>query len=272
MQGISRKLRFAKKTIGFVPTMGAFHKGHLSLIKKARLDCNTVVVSIFVNPIQFGPNEDFEQYPRDLDKDCAMVSEKGVDLIFAPEVSKFYPDGFCTYVGVEKLGEILCGTHRSGHFRGVTTVVAKLFNIIRPTVAYFGQKDYQQAVIIKKMVRDLSFDTDIEILPIVRKKDGLALSSRNAYLDKQEKKIAPQLYQSLKTARELILSGERDVDNILSQMSYVIEPSVKIDYMSIHDCETLERVNTLNSGKILIALAAVVGNTRLIDNILLDIP
>jgi pantoate--beta-alanine ligase len=272
MQTISRKLRLSKKTIGFVPTMGAFHPGHLSLMKKARLGCDTVVVSIFVNPIQFGPNEDYEQYPRDFDRDCSLASKDGVDLIFMPNERRFYPDNYSTYVEVEKLGNALCGTSRPGHFRGVTTVVVKLFNIVRPNVAYFGQKDYQQALIISKMVRDLSFDVEIEILPIVRRRDGLAMSSRNAYLNKEEKRNARQLYQSLKVAEKLIMDGERNADTILSQMRQVLEPVARIDYLTISDSQTLQLLNNLDSGKILVALAAFIGKTRLIDNILLDIP
>lgn len=272
MHSISRKFRLSKKTIGFVPTMGAFHPGHLSLMKKARLDCDTVVVSIFVNPIQFGPDEDYEQYPQNMDRDCSLASESGVDLVFAPDNKKIYPDNYCSYVEVEKLGNVLCGASRPDHFRGVTTVVAKLFNIVSPDVAYFGQKDYQQTVIIGKMVQDLCFDVEIEVLPIVREKDGLAMSSRNAYLNKEEKRIARGLFQSLKTAEKIIMDGERDVGRVISQSRQVLEPTVKIDYLQICDSRNLQPLTNLKSGKILVALAAFVGKVRLIDNILLDVP
>lgn len=274
MQTISRKFRLAKKTIGFVPTMGAFHKGHLSLMKIARLSCDTVITSIFVNPIQFGENEDYKQYPRDLNTDCSLASDAGVDLIFMPNEDTFYPDDYSTYVEVEKLGNTLCGASRPGHFRGVATVVTKLFNIVRPDVAYFGQKDYQQGLIIQRMVRDLSMDVEIKILAIIRDKNGLALSSRNASLSKEEKKAARCLNMSLKTAEKLILGGERDGKSILYQMRQVIEPhpQAQIDYLAICDSRTLQLLNKLDSGKVLIALAVFIGKTRLIDNILMDVP
>lgn len=271
MQTISRQLRQSKKTIGFVPTMGAFHQGHTSLMKKAKLGCDRVVVSIFVNPLQFGPNEDYQQYPRNLERDFTIASEEGVDLIFLPENKKFYPEGYSTNVEVTKLSNVLCGSSRPGHFRGVTTVVAKLFNIVKPNIAYFGQKDYQQALIIRKMVRDLAFDVEIEVLPIIRRRDGLAMSSRNAYLSKEEKRNARLLYQSLKTAEKIIGDGERDVNNILLQIRQVLEPTVRIDYIKICNSQTLEPLTTLSSGRVLVALAAFVGKTRLIDNILVDI-
>ncbi len=272
MQTISKQLRQSKKTIGFVPTMGALHPGHMSLIKKARRDCNTVIVSIFVNPLQFGPGEDYEQYPKDMERDCSLAREEGVDLVFAPDHHSFYPQGYSTHVEVGDLGDALCGEARPGHFRGVTTVVAKLFNVVRPNVAYFGQKDYQQSLIIRKMVDELAMDIEIEVLPIVRRRDGLALSSRNAYLDKEQIRTARLLYQSLKKAQELILNGEREISSILSQSREVLEPMVQIDYLSICDYHTLQPLTQLDSGKVLIALAGFVGKTRLIDNILVDIP
>lgn len=272
MHTISRQQRLTKETVGFVPTMGAFHPGHVSLMKKAKLGCDRVVVSIFVNPLQFGANEDYQQYPRDLERDCSIASQEAIDLLFLPDNKKFYPEGYASHVEVEKLGNMLCGASRPGHFRGVTTVVAKLFNIVKPDIAYFGQKDYQQALIIRKMVQDLAFDVEIEVLPIIRRRDGLAMSSRNAYLNKEEKRNARLLYQSLQTAEKLISDGERDVKNILLQTRQVLEPTVRVDYINICNSQTLEPLTTLNSGKILIALAAFVGEVRLIDNILVDIP
>lgn len=260
------------KKIGFVPTMGYLHEGHLALIKDAKEENDIVVVSIFVNPTQFGKGEDFESYPRDLNKDAALSEKAGADAIFAPEVSEMYPIGYQTFVEVEEITENLCGASRPGHFRGVTTVVTKLFNIITPDNAYFGQKDAQQTVVIKRMVKDLNMNVNVKVCSIVRESDGLAMSSRNVYLNKEERKQALVLNQSLILAKELIEKGERDVTKIVNQMTELIndQPLAKIDYVSIVDSESLKELN-ITSGKILIAIAVKVGTTRLIDNIMMEV-
>lgn len=258
------------KLIGFVPTMGCLHEGHLSLIRKARLDTDCVVVSIFVNPIQFGPKEDFKKYPRDVDKDLKLCKANGVEIVFAPEAESMFPEDFLTYVNVEGLSDVLCGTSRPGHFKGVATVVAKLFNIVKPDIAYFGQKDAQQAVVVERMAKDLNMPLKIKVMPTVREKDGLAMSSRNVYLKPEERKKALFLYKSLKLAEELLKKGERNPEAIITKMRSLIlrHRGVNIDYISIVDIKTLKTIDRI-SGKALVAVAAWVGKTRLIDNIVL---
>ena len=270
MQNRCREEKLKGRKIGFVPTMGALHKGHLALIQKAREDCDFVVVSIFVNPTQFGAGEDFERYPRDLSKDLRLCEEEGVDVVFAPSVQDMYPEDFSTWVEVKgRLTETLEGSFRPGHFRGVTTVVTKLFNIVSPDVSYFGRKDYQQALIVKKMVRELNIATQIVLLPTVREEDGLASSSRNKYLSDEERKKARVLYRSLLRAKTEIEDGEDNPSRIISSMEDLIreEGPLRIDYIAIVDPDTLEPVERIE-GKVLIAIAAQVGKTRLIDNII----
>ncbi|MBT9138001.1 MAG: Pantothenate synthetase [Syntrophomonadaceae bacterium] len=269
----SRALKERGCAIGFVPTMGCLHEGHLSLIRQVKKDCDAVVISIFVNPTQFAPEgEDYKRYPRDIDKDCLLAFNAGVDFIFAPLTGEVYPDGYQTSINVEKLSFPLCGISRPGHFRGVATIVAKLFNIISPDIAYFGAKDAQQALIVKRMVADLNMEVEIKVLPTVRTADGLAVSSRNSYLTKEERKSAVVLYKSLLKARHLINSGERNSKQILKIMEEIVrkEPRVKIDYISLVDGETLRERKEI-SGKILIALAVWIGDTRLIDNISIEV-
>jgi len=258
------------KTVGLVPTMGAFHEGHLSLMRGASVDNDLVVTSIFVNPTQFGPREDFAAYPRDLDGDSKLAFEVGVDVIFTPAIKDMYPNGYATFVSVERITEKLCGASRPGHFRGVTTVVAKLFNIVRPHRAYFGQKDAQQCVVIKRMAEDLDFGIEMVIMPTVREKDGLAMSSRNKYLNAQERQSALVLSKSLIMAQDLIKSGQINATEALQKIKQMIEaePLAKIDYVSIVDGETLEDVEEIIENTI-IALAVFVGKTRLIDNIVI---
>lgn len=269
MQAVSRKYRNKAKSIGFVPTMGALHEGHLSLIRHARKENDITVVSIFVNPAQFGPKEDFKRYPRPINKDIFLCKKEGVDIIFHPDVKMMYPGDFKTYVTVEGLSGVLCGKSRPGHFRGMATVVIKLFNIVSPDAAYFGQKDAQQTVIIKKMACDLNIPIKIKVIPTLRQKDGLALSSRNLYLSKGERADAFVLYDSLNSAKELIDSGIRDTDKIIKNMRRLIceKNTAKIDYLSIVDLDTLEPVKKI-TGNTLIALAVWIGKTRLIDNII----
>ncbi len=259
------------KKIGFVPTMGALHVGHISLIKAAVKKCDFVVVSIFVNPAQFGPGEDFKKYPRPLDADLKMCRKAGVDVVFMPESRAMYPAENLTWVNVEKLTEPLCGRFRPGHFRGVATVCAKLFNIVAPDVAFFGQKDAQQAIVIRQMVADLNMPLKIVICPTVRQRDGLALSSRNRYLTDRQKKDAALIYKSLQNCRQMINSGVTNTGKILARMRKVLNraSSIKIEYVSIVDAETLQAVNPA-AGKILAAVAVRLGPARLIDNILID--
>ena len=258
------------KSIGLVPTMGYLHEGHLSLVRAARKHTDVVVMSIFVNPMQFGPKEDFEKYPRDLKWDEQLATSAGADIIFNPSVKDMYPAGYSTYVNVEGLTDNLCGASRPEHFKGVTTVVAKLFEIVRPNLAYFGQKDAQQASVIKKMVSDLNMGIEIKIMPIIREPDGLAMSSRNVYLSENERRDALALYVSLKKAEDSIKAGEHDVRKIIKMISEAIRavPTAKIDYVSIVDIENLKDVKAI-TGDILIAVAAFVGKTRLIDNIIM---
>src|SRR5712691_12642476 len=272
MMSVARKLRREEnRTIGFVPTMGALHEGHLSLIHEARAMCDVVVVSVFVNPAQFGPKEDFNSYPRDLTRDSAMLAESKVDYVFAPPVAEIYPKGFSTYVTVEGLSEGLEGAARPGHFRGVTTVVALLLNIIRPDFAFFGQKDAQQAILIKQMVGDLAFDSEVVVLPTAREGSGLALSSRNDYLDDEQRKAATVLYRSLSRAAAEYDDGERQAARLIEAVKATVntEPLARIDYVSINDAETLEQLDELGDRTALISMAVFIAKTRLIDNVVL---
>ena len=273
MTSVARKIRREQdKTIGLVPTMGALHEGHLSLVREARRMCDVVVVSVFVNPAQFGPGEDFEKYPRDLTKDTALLTDYNVDYIFAPTVDEIYPKGFSTYVTVEGLSEQLEGSSRPGHFRGVATVVTILLNTVRPDFAFFGQKDAQQALVIKRLVKDLAFDTEIVVLPTVREDSGLAISSRNLYLTGEEQQAATVIHRALKAAKNAYRDGERSAGRLADLVRSTIEnePRARLDYVSISDAETLERLDKLDERPILVALAAYIGKTRLIDNTILN--
>ena len=273
MSSVARKIRREQdRTVGLVPTMGALHEGHLSLVREARRMCDVVVVSVFVNPAQFGPGEDFEHYPRDLTKDTALLTDYNVDYIFAPPVEEIYPKGFSSYVNVEGLSEQLEGASRPGHFRGVATVVTVLLNTIRPDFAFFGQKDAQQALVIRRLVKDLAFDTEIVILPIVREDSGLAISSRNLYLNPEEQKSATILHKALVQAKQAFKDGERNASRITDLMRQTIEsePRARLDYVTIADAETLEKLDRVDDRPTLIALAAYVGKTRLIDNMILN--
>ncbi len=268
MKATVKDLKSQGKKIGFVPTMGYLHEGHLSLVRACRQETDIAVVSIFVNPIQFGPGEDFDRYPRDLERDRAMLEREGVDYLFYPSAQEMYPAGYKTYVEVTELQDGLCGRSRPGHFRGVATVVLKLFNIVSPDIAYFGQKDAQQAVIIRRMVRDLNLDVEIKVMPIVRDVDGLALSSRNTYLSAEERKASLTIPRSLEEAARLIEMGERDCQVIKKRMEEIIkaEPRLKIDYIEIVDPEELQPLEKIID-EALIALAVYCGQTRLIDNL-----
>lgn len=268
MQKLSNRLKKQGKTIGLVPTMGYLHEGHISLVRRSVKENDFTVASIFVNPAQFGPKEDFKKYPRDFKMDEAMLRGAGVDALFYPTATEMYPDPYHTYVQVEHLGDTLCGKSRPGHFKGVATVVAKLFNIVKPDTAYFGQKDAQQALIIGKMAKDLNMGLKVKTMPAVREKDGLAMSSRNAYLSAAERKEAAVLYRSLLLAKQMINKGERSAQKIINNMKALIKRKKKaaIDYAEIVDAATLKPVKNI-SGDILIALAVRIGNTRLIDNL-----
>jgi len=265
-------------SIGFVPTMGALHEGHMSLIRRCREENDVSVASIFVNPIQFGPSEDFSRYPRDTEDDMAKLSKAGVDILFMPGVEDMYPEGFATYVSVDRLSDRLCGRFRPGHFRGVATVVTKLLNIVRPARAYFGQKDYQQSLIIKQVVRDLNLDTETVVCPTVREADGLAMSSRNLYLSPEERKAATVIYKTLCGARELVVSGKATFGEVKSFMEKRLsaEPLVdEVQYASVFDTETLEDISSMNvtiydKGVVLLAVAVRIGRARLIDNELVE--
>jgi pantoate--beta-alanine ligase len=263
--------RNAGRKIGFVPTMGALHIGHVSLIEAAKKKCDFVVVSIFVNPTQFGPKEDFKKYPRPFKADLNICRKAGVDVVFVPTPKAMYPGENLTWVDVEKLSEPLCGKFRPGHFHGVATICAKLFNIVAPDFAFFGQKDAQQAIVIKKMVADLNMPLEIVVCPTVREKNGLAMSSRNQYLTPQQKKDAAYIYKSLQKCRQMIKQGVKDTGKIKSQMRKMIRqiPSIEIQYISIVDAETLQNIDRV-AGKVLAAVAVKIGPTRLIDNILTE--
>jgi len=273
MRNICAGLKRKGRIIGFVPTMGYLHKGHVNLIRIAKKKADVLVVSIFVNPTQFGPKEDFTKYPRDFKRDGFLLDKEGCNFVFAPRIKEMYPEGYLTYVNVEKITHKLEGAIRPGHFQGVTTVVAKLFNIVQPDVAVFGQKDAQQAVVLKKMVDDLNYGIKLIIAGTVRERDGLALSSRNVYLSEEERKQAKVLYQALRLAKSMIKKGERSPTKIVSKMNKLIDkqPLADIDYVAITDACTLELLNKLR-GEVLISLAVRVGKTRLIDNIKIRVP
>lgn len=260
-------------TIGLVPTMGALHEGHLSLCRAARAETGFVIVTIFVNPTQFGPNEDFSRYPRQLATDLDLCGQAGVDLVFAPDVQVMYPADFRTFVEVQELADGLCGAARPGHFRGVTTVVLKLFNIVGADRAYFGQKDAQQARLIRQMVHDLNVPLEVRVCPIVREADGLALSSRNQYLDANQRQQAVVLHQALQDARRAIESGERSAEVVRQLLVRRIEtaPAALVDYAAVVDADRLQPLALL-TGEVLLALAVKFGSTRLIDNLLVAVP
>lgn len=270
MTALSREIHRSGKSVGFVPTMGALHQGHLSLARTARSQSDVVVVSIFVNPKQFGPQEDFSKYPRTFEQDSALLQAEKVDYIFSPSVEEMYPQDATSWVKVEEISDRLDGRSRPGHFHGVTTVVSKLFNIIQPDLAFFGQKDAAQVAIIRKMVRDLNFDVRIVVCPIVREQDGLAMSSRNAYLSPEQRKQAIILYRSLMRVQTLADQGESNAEKLIAAGKQVIaeEPAARLDYFEIVNPDTLESVSNISRGA-LVAVAAHVGTTRLIDNILL---
>ncbi len=261
------------KKIGLVPTLGALHIGQISLIEAAVKKSDFVIVSIFVNPTQFGPAEDFEKYPRPIDADLKICRKSGVDVVFVPAQEQMYPTENLTWVNVEKLTEQLCGQFRLGHFRAVATVCAKLFNIVAPDIAYFGQKDAQQAIVVKRMVADLNMPVEIVICPTVRQSDGLAVSSRNQYLTADQKKDATYIYESLQMCREMIDSGVTDPQKIIARMRKILNQasSIKIEYVSIVDAETLQSIERI-TGRVLAAVAVRIGSARLIDNILVDSP
>jgi pantoate--beta-alanine ligase len=270
MKAACRSLTREGKTLGLVPTMGALHEGHLSLVRAAAAECDVVAASIFVNPLQFGPTEDFEKYPRSLERDAEMLEKAGATLLFVPSVADMYPPGATTYVEVSDLSSKLDGGSRPGHFRGVATVVSKLFEIVRPDRAYFGQKDAAQVALLRKMVRDLDMDVEIVVCPIVREADGLAMSSRNAYLNPKQRRQALVLIQSLREAKSAVDAGEHDARKLAEIGARVIaaESGAKLDYFVVVDPDTLEPVKSVNHGT-LVAVAAYVGTTRLIDNMVL---
>ena len=273
MASVARKLRREDKTIGLVPTMGALHEGHLSLVREARRMCDVVVVSVFVNPTQFGPTEDFKRYPRDLTGDTTKLTDYSVDYIFAPPAEEIYPKNFATYVNVEGLSETMEGAARPGHFRGVATVVTVLFNTVRPDFAFFGQKDAQQALVVRRLVRDLAFDIEVVVLPTVREQTGLALCSRNSYLDDGQRKAATILYRALSQAREVYNEGERSTKKLAETVraQFDAEPRARLEYVGVVDAETMEKYDRIPEDRaVLIALAAQVGATRLIDNIVIQ--
>ena len=270
MRQLSKKAKTHNKSIGLVPTMGYLHEGHLSLIHRARKDCDIVVMSIFVNPMQFAPGEDLKKYPRDFDMDRKLAEKAGVDVVFYPDTKHIYAKGFSTFVSVENMDKIWEEKTRPAHFRGVCTIVGKLFNIVDPDIAYFGQKDAQQAAIIKRMVGDLDFNVSIVVAPTVREKDGLAMSSRNKYLSSEERKAALVLYRSLQEAEEMIKNGEKKSDNVLERMRDVVkkEKLAHLDYVGIVNYEDFLPVSDI-SNTCLIIIACRIGKTRLIDNFLL---
>jgi len=254
-------------SVGFVPTMGYLHQGHMALVKQARIDNSAVIASIYVNPAQFGPREDFASYPRDLDQDLDLLRREGTDIVFVPSDAEMYPPDFSSWIDVEKVTERLEGASRPGHFRGVATVVAKLFNIVQPSRAYFGQKDAQQVMVIKRMVSDLNMGLEIVVVPTVRESDGLAMSSRNVYLSPEERQAATVLFQALTLAQQLKQGGQKDAEEVRRQMTSLIqeEPLARIDYVSIADNETLEELSLIDRPA-LASLAVRIGKTRLIDN------
>lgn len=272
MQDTSNGYILHGKTIGFVPTMGSLHEGHLSLVKRARQENDITVVSIFVNPIQFGPSEDFHAYPRDIEGDTAKLVGEGVDVLFMPDNSSMYLDGFLTYVEVREISEKLCGAFRPGHFRGVATVVTKLLHIVKPTRSYFGQKDFQQTVVIRKLVKDLDMDIDIVTCPTIRERDGFAMSSRNTYLNKEQREAATVIYKCITEASDLLKSGIININAIkrVMQERLLKEPALSgIDYAGIYDPETLDEPSKIKE-IMLLAVAVRIGDTRLIDNMLVN--
>lgn len=272
MKETSKRHLLRGKTIGFVPTMGALHEGHLSLVKRAKSENDIVVVSIFVNPTQFGPSEDFDRYPRDMEGDMEKLKREGVDILFMPDARSMYSDRFSTYITVKDLSDKLCGAFRPGHFTGVATVVCKLLNIVMPTRAYFGQKDFQQTVIIKRMTEDLNMDVEMVICPTVRESDGLAMSSRNGYLSPEERRAATVIYRDILSASDLIKSGKSNPVDVKKQMHDMLksEPLIsEIQYAGVYNAETLDELNEFKKQNLL-AIAVKIGNTRLIDNMLAE--
>ena len=272
MSSIARKLRRESKKVGFVPTMGALHAGHLALVKEARQMCDIVIVSIFVNPGQFAPGEDFEKYPRDLTADAARLAEFEVDYVFAPDKDEIYGEGFSTYVYVEGLTETLEGASRPGHFRGVATVVTILFNTVRPDFAFFGSKDAQQVGVVKRLTRDLGFETEIVVVPTVREESGLAMSSRNTYLSDEDRQKASVIFQALREAKTAFRNGERNAAALaqIVETKIASEPAARIDYIAVVDNDELEPVEKIDDKEVLIAIAVRFGKVRLIDNIILN--
>lgn len=271
MKEYSQDARSKDRRIGFVPTMGYLHEGHLSLVRAARKECDTLVVSVFVNPTQFSLEEDLDKYPRDIEKDKALLEGENVDVVFIPTAEEMYPEGQAAEVEVDgSLTRGLCGKSRPGHFEGVATVVAKLFSIVSPDKSYFGQKDAQQVMVVKRMTRDLNMPVEIRVMPIVREEDGLAMSSRNTYLSEEERLQAKSLYRALKKAEEIVSGGEHTASNIKEQMTRIITESkgARLDYIEIVDADTLASLDSVKSNT-LIAVAAFVGKTRLIDNIVI---
>ena len=272
MKETSKRHLHNGKTIGFVPTMGALHEGHLSLVKRAKSENDIVVVSIFVNPTQFGPKEDFDRYPRDMEGDMEKLKREGVDILFMPDARAMYPDGFSSYITVKDLSDKLCGVFRPGHFTGVATVVCKLFNIVKPVAAYFGQKDFQQAAIIKRMVEDLNMDVDLIICPTFKEPDGLAMSSRNVHLSHEERRAAAIIYKTLLSASQMIKSGESNPVDVRKQMHDTLEaePLIsEIQYAGVYDTNTLDELNEFKKQNLL-AVAVKIGSTRLIDNMIVE--
>lgn len=272
MSSIARKLRRENKTVAFVPTMGALHDGHMSLIKEARQMADVVIVSIFVNPTQFNETEDYNKYPRDLTGDASFLTEYQVDYIFAPDAEEIYPPGFSTYIYVEGLTDTLEGASRPGHFRGVATIVTILFNTIRPDFAIFGQKDAQQAAVIKRLVADLGFETEVVLMPIVREESGLAMSSRNERLSKEDRAKAAVIFESLKQAKIAFKKGERDAAELaeIVRRGVAGEPSALVDYIAVVDMDSFEPIEKIGDDQVLIAIAASFGKVRLIDNVILN--
>ncbi len=273
MQETSKKLLYKPKTIGFVPTMGALHEGHLSLIRRAKTENDIVVVSIFVNPLQFGPKEDFDTYPRPIDRDIELLQDEKIDILFMPDAKLMYPEGFCTHVEVEELSSRLCGAFRPGHFRGVATVVCKLLNIVKPTNLYLGQKDYQQALIIKRLCDDLNIDTNVVICRTVREPDGLAMSSRNSYLSEQQRQASVVIFKTLTAASESITTGRLSCTEVPKMMEDMLKAEslvCEVQYAGIFDPNTLEPLTEYKKNNLL-AIAIKIGTTRLIDNILVEI-
>ncbi|MBM7843220.1 pantoate--beta-alanine ligase [Herpetosiphon giganteus] len=266
-----RAARRQWNTVGFVPTMGFLHAGHLSLVQQAKAENGVAIVSIFVNPTQFGPNEDFASYPRDTQRDLDLLTEAGCDLVWMPSVEEMYPAGFSSYVDVEGVTAPLEGAHRPGHFRGVATVVTKLFNVVQPTKAYFGQKDAQQTVVIRQFVRDLALPVEVVIAPTVREADGLALSSRNSYLTPEQRAAAPVLYRALSAAQTAYAEGQTDAEAVRQLMLATLnqEPLAQVDYVSIADPQSLQELTTIDQRGALVSLAVRIGKTRLIDNLIL---